>query len=221
MNNRSFLVETANILCGKSFNRKYHRRNFRGRVIDGKMPINDELLSPLVDKKVVLDEGVYFSIAVIQALAKQKNQTIPFLLSGVEMNDIVFFTDFFSQSNKPIKDTAAFSQKIIDHLKEKDEKKNIIMCYGHTHAPLGEFYESFSLGDLAVYVEMKENHPAFKDNDVELMGCLLPPSGDFKFIYYDKQSQDFYRFEEIYYQDIDGRLESLKSFEMKKSIKRR
>ena len=96
---------------------------------------------------------------------------------------------------------------IINNLQNKisgNLNSGLVVCHGHSHPPIGNFHQNFSLGDLTTYMEINEDNSAFRNRQVELMGFLVTSTGDINFIFYDNVVQNFYRFTNVVVRDKDN-----------------
>jgi hypothetical protein len=92
------------------------------------------------------------------------------------------------------------------------ENKQVV-CHGHTHGKT-PVSDNFSFGDLISYVQMTNIDPAFQNRQIETMGLLMPPSGDFNFIMYENNLnyEGFYTFPTVYLRHSDSTAEQLPSY---------
>ena len=75
--------------------------------------------------------------------------------------------------------------------------------------------ENFSFGDLISYVQMANLHPLFKNREIETIGMVLPPNGDYNLIMYENNPscEGFYTFPSVYLRHNDGRGELLPAYQ--------
>lgn len=82
----------------------------------------------------------------------------------------------------------------------------VVVCHGHSHPPIANFHQNFSLGNFTSFMQMNENHPVFKNGQVELTSCLVTSTGDTNFVFYDNISNNFYRFTNVFVKDKDNNM---------------
>ncbi len=206
-----YAKKVYNILCRKGFHQKVHQENFTKFNYGDMTPINDELLSVIPGGTVILAPEVYEAMRALGEATGESRKEFPFFLFGHEIDDnVVFFDEFFSQSSKREETSAHFSPAMVDYLSKKLMTGNLVVCHGHSHPPIGQFYHYFSLGDFGAYVKMTEENNVFRNKEAQLMGCMVDCDGEFKFVHYDMEQENFYRFAKVYRKDNENKLQSLK-----------
>lgn len=181
-------------------------------------PINSSIINDMPNAKIVLSDSVYEMLLAIQEATLLTNQEFPFFLYGQEItNNIIEFNEFISISDNRNSAEASFNQTMINNLESKIKKilnRSFVVCHGHSHPPIGNFYQNFSLGDFTSFVQMNENNPIFKSRKVELVGALVTSTGDVNFVFYDNLNQNFYRFTKVFVKDKDNKYMSINCYRL-------
>lgn len=190
----------------------YHRQNFNTYKSYGEMaPINKDIINNMPSSKVILSEEVYDALIAVSDITNATNEEFPFFLYGKEIDNDIYFDEFISASGNRENGSTSFNQTMLEHLENKIKdnlNSNFVVCHGHSHPPIGNFHENFSLGDFASYLEMNQNNSVFKNKQVELLGCLVTSTQDINFVFYDNINDNFYRFTNIL---IKGKLNNYTS----------
>ncbi len=170
-------------------------------------PIDSSGFSEIFGSQVILTNEVFEFLSAVQEVTSLEEKEFPFFLYGKEIDEnIILFDDYYSQSSERTTTTANFSTAMIDDLTEKIKQPGIIVCHGHSHPEKGSFYQDFSLGDLTSYLQMTENKP-FKQREAFLLGGLVADN-QLKFLFYDQDANEFYRFANILVRDKQGGLKN-------------
>lgn len=179
-------------------------------------PINSSIINDMPNAKIVLSNSVYEMLLAIQEATLQTNQEFPFFLYGQEIaNNLIEFNEFVSVSANRSSAEASFNQTMINNLESKIKKilnRSFVVCHGHSHPPIGNFYQNFSLGDFTSFVQMNENNPIFKSRKVELAEALVTSTGDVNFVFYDNLNQNFYRFTKVFVKNKDNKYMSINCY---------
>ena len=179
-------------------------------------PINSSIINDMPNAKIVLSNSVYEMLLAIQEATLLTNQEFPFFLYGQEIaNNIIEFNEFISISDNRNSAEASFNQTMINNLESKIKEnlnRSFVICHGHSHPPIGNFHQNFSLGDFTSLVQMNENNPIFKSRKVELVGALVTSTGDVNFVFYDNLNQNFYRFTKEFVKDKDNKYMSINCY---------
>ncbi len=93
----------------------------------------------------------------------------------------------------------------------------LVVCHGHSHPPIGNFHQNFSLGDFTSYIQTNQNNPVFKNKQVELTSCLVTSKGDINFVFYDNQSDNFYRFTNVFAKDKNNNMTPVNCYGLNQS----
>ena len=140
-------------------------------------------------------------LLAVQEVTNEANQEFPFFLYGKEVgNNQIEFNEFMSASNNRQNAEASFNQTMINNLQNRingNLNNGLVVCHGHSHPPIGDFHQNFSLGDFTSFMQMNEDNPVFKNRQVELTSCLVTSTGDINFVFYDNVNQNFYRFTNV------------------------
>ncbi len=198
--------KVIDIMIHKNPYGSYHQKNFNTYSSYGEIaPINSSIINNMPNAKIVLSEDIYDHLIAVQDITVTVNKEFPFFLYGKETSpNTIEFNEFISASNDRRNTSCSFNDAMKNSLQHKiDENLNngLVVCYGHSHPPLGPFHQNFSLGDFVSLMSMNEDNPVFKNRQVELTGCLVTSTGDINFIFYDNQNQNFYRFTNVFVKD--------------------
>lgn len=197
---REYLKKAKYILTNKDIHKDYHKQYFEKYKYGEYTPINNDKLSFLPNGIVILSEEVYHALLAVYELTNAERKEVPFLLYGKEIdNNQILFDEFFSQSSKRFNYEVSY-QSMEDDLISKVKNNtinNFVICKGHSHPSIGSYCENFSLGDLASDIQFNEDNPIFKEKKIELVSCVVTPSKDINFLYYDDNSRNFYRFGKV------------------------
>ena len=157
-------------------------------------------------------------LLAIQEATLQTNQEFSFFLYGQEIaNNLIEFNEFISISDNRSSAEASFNQTMINNLESKikeNSNRSFVVCHGHSHPPIGNFHQNFSLGDFTSFVQMNENNPIFKSRKVELVGALVTSTGDVNFVFYDNINQNFYRFTKVFVKNKDNKYMSINCYRL-------
>ena len=176
-----------------------------------------------LEHDIVLTEEVYNDLHKIKDITEQTNNEVPYLLLGEEqINGSVLFDTVLSTyepSNRTSANFSKLNQSLNDYIKaieagHYNNGKKQVVCHGHTHGK-SSVSDNFSFGDLISYIQMTNSHPIFKSREVETIGMLLPPSGDYNFIMYENNPhyEGFYTFPKVYVKENNGVLHSLPAYQ--------
>lgn len=125
-----------------------------------------------------------------------------------------------SASNNRQNAEASFNDTMINDLQNRingNLNNGLVVCHGHSHPPIGNFHQNFSLGDFTSYMQMNEDNPVFKNRQVELTSCLVTSTGDINFVFYDNANQNFYRFTNVVVKDKDNNLTPVNCYGLNQS----
>lgn len=172
---------------------------------------------------VVITEEAYKKLMKIRNITNQTNTEVSYLIFGEEKPNGTVWLDTVISTYQPSGRTSASFDGInvalneyvrgIENGEYNNGNKQII-CHGHTHG-ISPVSDNFSFGDLISYVEFTNLHPLFKNRQVETMGMLMPPSGDFNFIMYENNPnyEGFYIFPTVYLRYQDGMAKQLPAYQ--------
>lgn len=222
MTRQDYLEKAKEILINKNPYGKYHEQNFNKYNYEEMSPINSKILNNMsIDSKIILTEDVYEMLLVVQDVTNSTNQEFPFFLYGKEIKENeIEFNEFMSSSNNRASIQASFNQDMINNLQNKingNLNKGLVVCHGHSHPPIGNFHENFSLGDFTSYIQMNQDNGIFKNKLVDLISCLVTSTGDINFVFYDNISDNFYRFTNVFVKDKNNNYEKVNCYGMKKN----
>jgi len=179
------LQKVREILATKGLCKDYHKQNFENLNNSEMTPVNNESLNIIHNGVIILNEEVYQNLSIIHELAHSSDKEIPFFLFGKEIaNNQILFNRFFEQTNNQ-SDYETYYQS---------HNNNLVICKGYSRPSIGSYYENFSLVDLASIIQLNE---VYKNKKIELLSCVITPSKDINFLYYDNKSQNFYRFNKV------------------------
>lgn len=185
-------------------------------------------ISPLymgnVNKKhnVVITEEAYKDLLRIRQITMQTNDEVAFFLFGEEKPNGTIWFDTVVSTFKPSERTAAdFSElnpqlnQYVDMIKsgQLGNTNKQVICHGHTHGRTN-VSDNFSFGDLISYVQMTNADPVFRNRQIETIGMLMPPNGDFNFILYENNPsyEGFYTFPIVYMRENNSNAHQLPSY---------
>lgn len=211
MTREEYAKKVKEIMIKKNPYGMYHQQNFITYNSLGEMtPINSEILNDMPSQKIILSWDVYQYLLAISEVTNETLQEFPFFLYGKETSlNQIEFNEFISSSKDRQNTAASFNQTMLESLQKKiDENSHngLVVCHGHSHPPIGNFHQNFSLGDFISFMEMNEENPVFKNREVELVGCLVTSSQDINFVFYDNRFQNFYRFTNVFIRDQNNNL---------------
>lgn len=211
MTREQYSQKVKNIMINKNPYGKYHQQNFETYGAYGEMtPINSDIIIDMPSSKIILSEQVYEMLLAIQDVTNETSQEFPFFLYGKETaNNQIEFTEFISSSNNRQSVEASFNQDMINNLQNRitgNTNNGLVVCHGHSHPPIGNFHQNFSLGDFTSYIQMNQDNPVFRNRQVELISCLVTSTGDINFVFYDNINDNFYRFTNVFVKDKNNNI---------------
>ncbi len=203
MTRDQYLQSVKEIMINKNPYGAYHKQNFDNYSSYGEMaPINKDIINNMPNGQIIISEEVYEMLLAVQDVTIEQNKEIPFFLYGKEIgNNTIEFNEFISSSDNRQNNAASFNKEMINNLENKlkdNLNKHFVVCHGHSHPPIGDLHQNFSLGDFASYMQMNEDNQVFKTRQAELMGCLVTSTGDINFVFYDNINKNFYRFTNVF-----------------------
>ena len=222
MTREQYLQSVKDIMINKNPYGAYHQQNFNTYGAYGEMtPINSNIVNNMPNAQIVLSEQVYEMLLAIQEATNSTNQEFSFFLYGKEVgNNRIEFTEFMSASNNRQNAEASFNDTMINNLQNRingNLNNGLVVCHGHSHPPIGNFHQNFSLGDFTSFMQMNEDNPVFKNRQVELTSCLVTSTGDINFVFYDNANQNFYRFTNVVVKDKDNNLTPVNCYGLNQS----
>lgn len=222
MTREQYLQSVKYIMINKNPYGAYHQQNFNTYGAYGEMtPINSNIVNNMPNAQIVLSEQVYEMLLAIQEATNSTNQEFPFFLYGKEVgNNRIEFTEFMSASNNRQNAEASFNDTMINNLQNRingNLNNGLVVCHGHSHPPIGNFHQNFSLGDFTSFMQMNEENPVFKNRQVELTSCLVTSTGDINFVFYDNANQNFYRFTNVVVKDKNNNLTPVNCYGLNQS----
>lgn len=211
MTREQYLQSVKDIMIHKNPYGVYHQQNFNTYGAYGEMtPINSDIINDMPNAQIVLSEEVYEMLLAVQDVTNSTNQEFPFFLYGKEISrNVIEFNEFMSSSNNRQNAEASFNQNMINDLQNKLNSNignGFVVCHGHSHPPIGDFHQNFSLGDFTSYMQMNLDNPVFKNKQAELTSCLVTSTGDINFVFYDNASNNFYRFTNVFVKDKNNNM---------------
>lgn len=217
MTREQYIQRVKDIMINKNPYGMYHNQNFDTYSSYGEMtPINSNIINNMPASQIILSEEVYEMLLAVQDVTNSTNHEFPFFLYGKEVADnIIEFNEFISSSNNRQSVEANFNANMIENLQKKvnsNLNNGFVVCHGHSHPPIGSFHQNFSLGDFTSYMQMNQDNPVFKNKQVELTSCLITSTGDINFVFYDNQSNNFYRFINVFVKDKDNNLKPVNCY---------
>lgn len=222
MTREQYMQSVKNIMVNKNPYGMYHQQNFNTYGAYGEMtPINSDIINDMPNAQIVLSEEVYEMLLAVQEATNSSYQEFPFLLYGKEIgNNQIEFTEFMSSSSNRQSAEAQFNDTMVNNLQNRIKgnlNKGLVVCHGHSHPPIGNFHQNFSLGDFTSFMQMNEDNPVFKNRQVELTSCLVTSTGDINFVFYDNASQNFFRFTNVVVKDKDNYLTPVNCYGLNQS----
>ena len=211
MNREQYIQRVKDIMINKNPYGKYHKQNFDTYLSYGEMaPINSYIITNMPNAQIILSEEVYEMLLAVREATNSTNEEFPFFLYGKETsNNTIEFNEFMSSSNNRQNTSASIDQNMINNLQNKinDNLNNgLVVCHGHSHPPIGNFHQNFSLGDFTSYMQMNQENPVFRNKQVELVSCLVTSTADVNFVFYDNLNNNFYRFTNVFVRDKNNNL---------------
>lgn len=211
MTREQYKQSVKDIMINKNPYGAYHLQNFNTYDnYDEMTPINSDIINNMPNAIIILSEEVYQMLLVIKEVTNEANQVFPFFLYGKEIkNNQIEFNEFMSASNNRQNTEASFNQTMINNLQNRIKgnlNTGLVVYQGHSHPPIGDFHQNFSLGDFTSFMQMNEDIPVFKNRQVELISCLVTNTGDINFVFYDNVNQNFYRFTNVVVRGKDNNL---------------
>ena len=202
MTREQYKQSVKDIMINKNPYGVYHQQNFKTYGgYDEMTPINSDIINNMPNAQIVLSDSVYEMLLAVQDVTLSTNQEFPFFLYGKEIgNNQIEFNEFMSANNNRQNTSASFNQSMINDLQNRingNLNNDFVVCHGHSHPPIGDFHQNFSLGDFTSFMQMNEDNPVFKNRQVELTSCLVTSTGDINFVFYDNVNQNFYRFTNV------------------------
>ena len=172
---------------------------------------------------VVITEEAYRDLLKIRQITNQTNGEVAFLLIGEEKPNGTIWLDTVLSTYQASSRTQASFKDLSNALGQyvRDVQAGMynngskpIVCHGHTHGT-SRVADNFSFGDMISYVQFNSVHPMFQNRQIETMGMLMPPSGDFNFIMFENnpQYEGFYTFPTVYLRHNDGRAQLLPAYQ--------
>ena len=222
MTREQYSQKVKDIMIQKNPYGKYHQQNFNTYGSYREMtPINSDIINYMPNAEIILNEQVYEMLLAVQDVTNETNQEFPFFLYGKEIsNNQIEFTEFISSSNNRQNAEASFNQTMINNLQNRingNLNNGLVVCHGHSHPPIGGFHQNFSLGDFISYMQMNQDNSVFKNKQVELTSCLVTSTGDINFVFYDNQSDNFYRFTNVFVKDKNNNLTPVNCYGLNQS----
>lgn len=222
MTREQYMQRVKSIMINKNPYGTYHQQNFNTYGAYGEMtPINSDIVNNMPNAQIILSKQVYEMLLAIQEATNSTNQEFPFFLYGKEVgNNQIEFTEFMSASNNRQNAEASFNNTMINSLQNRingNLNSGLVVCHGHSHPPISNFHQNFSLGKFTSFMQMNEENPVFKNRQVELISCLVTSTGDINFIFYDNVNQNFYRFTNVFVKDINNNLTPVNCYGLNQS----
>lgn len=205
--------KAIDILVNRNPYGAYHKQNFQ-TFNSSNAPVNSDILLDMPKGyKIILEEGVFDSLYVMQELTKEDKKEHAFLMFGEideQQKQVVFNKVAMHQSEERVSGFQGISKNIDKFAEEmkRTGKRNGIVCYGHTHPPLNDYYKNYSLADLGAYIQLNQENDYFRKREIELCSCLLA-DGNYNFLFYDNKFQNFFRFHDVYARDNNRGLRKL------------
>lgn len=222
MTREEYLKNVKDIMINKNPYGNYHKQNFDAYSSYGEMaPINSSIINNMPNSQIILSEQVYEMLLAVQEVTNSTNQEFPFFLYGKEIgNNVIEFNEFMSSSNNRQNAEANFNRDMIENLQNRingNLNTGLVVCHGHSHPPIGDLHQNFSLGDFTSYMQMNLDNSVFRNKQVELTSCLVTSTGDINFVFYDNQSNNFYRFTNVFVKDRNNVLNPVNCYGLNQS----
>ena len=183
-------------------------------------PINSRKLRHMPrGSSVTINESVYHQMDELAKISRTKQEEYSFFLFGEANGQEIFFDNIVAQGNEGNAAEAGFTQiaPILQNFVNEIQRENIkdqIVCHGHSHHISYFNGTGFSLGDMGAYMEMNQENKVFKNKDIELCSCVLE-NGDFNFLFYDNQTNNFYKFDDVRVKKENGQITKLPCYREK------
>lgn len=202
------ISKVKEILTTRGQYRNHHKENFEKYNYGEMTPINNDILNIIPSGTIILSDEVYQTLLAVRELTLADEKEVPFFLYGKDAGDNqIIFDEFYSKSNNRAGAEASFGTDMINDLTKKvynKERSDLAVCRGHSHPQTGPYCENFSLGDLAGDIQFNQDNEVFRSKKVEATSCVVSPSGDINFLYYDNVTENFYRFNNVVVKNKDN-----------------
>ncbi len=210
-------------------------------------PIPHIIFDELPNNRILMSYDCAERMNIMLDVTREKGVEVPFVLIGeqAKKTNYVMFNEFYSVKNnsgltwnecdfEKVTDAnvglvGSFKKRIEAVAKMHDGSRAII-CFGHTHPAKGDYYGTYSRGDLRNLIqyddsiakvkrEMKDddNIPAevkreMEDNSPQTLSCVIMANGDMDFLFYDHGRKNFYKFTNVLRMNDDGNKEMLQNY---------
>ena len=175
------------------------------------------------NNRIVITEEAYNSLERIRSITEQTNKEVAYIILGEEKPDGSVLLDTVLTSYQPESSTSAdfssINKAVIEYFNTLERggfsnSNKQVICHGHTHGK-SPVSDNFSFGDLISYVEFNNMHPLLRNRQVESIGMLMPPCGDYNFIFYENnpQYEGFYTFPKVSLLHSNGIEENLPAYQ--------
>ncbi len=221
MNRQEFMASFQNAshaLKDRQRREKMARRiapNWGAGLENDMTPVNAHMLPDVPGGVVELHPELYELLDTINRRTVESGQEIPFLLYGRVNGQNVCFESIDAKLDNLSGAEASFDQDLVSRLSEfirtSPHDGTQIVAHGHTHPRTGAFYHNFSVGDLDTYKDFKEKNSVFNTGKMECCAVLLV-DGQYNFLFYDKDANDYFRFRDVFTRDANGRRIKLPSY---------
>ena len=204
-------------------------------------PIPHEIFRELPDNRILMTNKCANRMKGILELTKLEEVEVPFVLIGETEGDtnMVLFDAFYTittaESVDDLKDNECDINMVErqngdlipnfeDRIKEVaklDDGSRAIICFGHTHPAKGDYYGTYSRGDLRNLIQYDDSiakvRQKMKDNRSQTLSCVIAANGDMDFMFYDHDynHRNFFKFTNVLgmnSNDIDDGAEMLQNY---------
>ena len=165
-------------------------------------PIDAKKLPDVPLGKVILSLDVFEQLLIVNDESERAQAEFTFILTGITERQTVKFDNIVwarNQGNRLEGDFTPLEGNLNSYVKTVLQlgAQNQIILMGHTHPQqLSRFAQDFSLGDMAGFIQFKEDYDFFKNGEIELCGGIMS-NLYFNFCFYDYNMQDFYKFDDV------------------------
>jgi len=173
--------------------------------------------------RIVLSYEVYQTLNLLQKHTTKKDNEHKFLLSGKVSEGTIVFDDVYAnvgdnQHSAGFRGQSAdVASAFIERAENNNADNNVIICMRHTHRNKAKYQHNFSLKDMVAYYDTRETNASFKSRKMELISCVLI-EGNYNFVFYDENANDFFKFTNVQYITKYGQLKSLPAYTEKGQI---
>ena len=202
-------------------------------------PISHVIFDELLDNRILMSYDCAERMNIMLDVTRDKGVEVPFVLIGeqAKKTNYVMFDEFYSVKNnsgltwnecdfEKVMDAnvglvGSFKKRIEAVAKMHDGSRAII-CFGHTHPAVSDYYGTYSRADLRNLIQYDDSiadiKKDMKDNRSQTLSCVIMANGDMDFLFYDHEKKNFYKFTNVLgmnSNDINDGAEMLQNYTFK------